>query len=279
MGKPKSKKKSDQQLLAKEADKYLCYQQSVQSPDHEIEFFEHAYHEAFGRRPMTLREDFCGTFAICCDWVRSHRKRTAVGVDLDAEPLKWGRENNLAKLKPTEKARVRLRQQDVRSRTRPVDILTAQNFSFWIFKTRSDLRDYYRVARTNIKNEGILILDMMGGSECYDEQHTDVKTVQNGKHHYKYLWKHVRFNPITNETQFHISFKFRDGSRLKKAFQYDWRFWSIPEVRELLAEAGFRESHVYWEDADENGEDTGIWTRRTEAPSDPSWIAYVVGLK
>ena len=265
--------------MADRADKYLCYQQSVQSPEHEIEFFDQVFREAYGRRPMSLREDFCGTFAICCDWVRSHRKRTAVGVDLDAEPLKWGRENNLAKLTPSEQARVRLLQQDVRSANRPVDILTAQNFSFWIFKTRKGLLDYFRVAKDNLKKQGIFILDMMGGSECYDEEHTDVKVIRNGKHRYKYYWKQVRFNPITYDTQFHISFKFSDGSRLKKAFQYDWRFWSIPEVRELLAEAGFGESHVYWEQADENGEDTGDWSRQTEAPSDPSWIAYVVGLK
>ena len=43
--------------------------------------------------------------------------------------------------------------------------------------------------------------------------------------------------------------------------------------------AGFRESHVYWELEDDDGEDTGIWERSESAPSNPSWIAYVVAVK
>ena len=123
--------------LADAADKFKCYQQSVQSPEHEVEFFEQAYKECYRRKPYSLREDFCGTFSICCHWVASHPKRTAVGVDLCRETLQWGREHNLANLTEPQQARIRLLEQDVRKRNRPaVDVLAAQNFSFWIFKTR-----------------------------------------------------------------------------------------------------------------------------------------------
>ena len=47
----------------------------------------------------------------------------------------------------------------------------------------------------------------------------------------------------------------------------------------MLAEAGFRESHVYWETEDEDGEDTGEWERGEDAPSNPSWICYIVAIK
>ena len=55
--------------MAEGADKFDLYQKSVQHPDHEVEFFEQAYREAFDRKPWSLREDFCGTFAVCCQWV------------------------------------------------------------------------------------------------------------------------------------------------------------------------------------------------------------------
>ena len=56
----------------------------------------------------------------------------------------------------------------------------------------------------------------------------------------------------------HIHFKFPDGSRIKNAFSYDWRLWTLPEVQELLAEAGFDRITVYWQGTDEEtGEANG----------------------
>ena len=74
-------------------------------------------------------------------------------------------------------------------------------------------------------------------------------------------------------------FKFKDGSRLDKAFTYDWRFWTVPEITELLKEAGFSNSTVYWEETDEDGDETGEFVPATEGPADPSWIAYIVAQK
>ena len=68
--------------LAEKADRFDLYQRSVQHADHEIEFFDQAFRDEYGRKPRSLREDFCGTFAVCCEWVKSDRDRTAVGVDL-----------------------------------------------------------------------------------------------------------------------------------------------------------------------------------------------------
>ena len=47
----------------------------------------------------------------------------------------------------------------------------------------------------------------------------------------------------------------------------------------MLDEAGFSESHIYWEREDENGEDTGDWDRQTNAESTGCWIAYIVAVK
>ena len=96
----KNMKNSDQPCQAELADKFVCYQQSVQEPDHEVAVFNQVYREAYKAKPLTLREDFCGTFAVSCEWAKSDKKRRAVGIDICPDTLKWGVENNHSKLKP-----------------------------------------------------------------------------------------------------------------------------------------------------------------------------------
>ncbi len=270
--------------LAEKADKFDCYQRSVQAPEHEVEFFEQAFKEAYRRKPISLREDFCGTFAICCEWVKSNSQRTAIGVDLCAATLQWGRDHNLEKLQPAQQQRVRLIEQDVRKKNRPtVDVLAAQNFSFWIFKSRPEVVEYFRAARANLNPAGILVMDMMGGADCFREDNVDKRIIKKGKKGFKYIWRQVSFNPVNQDAKFSISFKFKDGSELENAFEYDWRFWSIPEVREMLIEAGFSASHCYFEvenEDDEDDDETGDqWSRAEVAPSHPVWLAYIVAIR
>ncbi|MEM1445359.1 MAG: class I SAM-dependent methyltransferase [Planctomycetota bacterium] len=286
--KKRSTKKSTADLAA-QADKYRCYQLSVQDPGHECDFFVQAFKETFKRTPKHLREDFCGTFAVCCDWVKGHKDRTAIGVDLDPEPLSWGGLHNLAPLTKNQKDRVQVIEADVRKRMRTsqarphkADVLAAQNFSFWLFKSRSELLEYFRAARSHMADESIMVMDMMGGGDCLMEDHKDVRSISGygkpiGK--FKYIWEQARHDPTTSDADFYISFRFKDGSKLSRCFGYHWRFWTIPEVRELLHEAGFAETHVYWEVTEEDGDETGDWERVTEAPSDPSWLAYIVAVK
>ncbi|MEM8935252.1 MAG: class I SAM-dependent methyltransferase [Pseudomonadota bacterium] len=266
--------------MAEKADKFVCYQKSVQSPDADVEFFEQAYKEVYGANPYSLREDFCGTFAVCCEWVKSNRNRTAIGVDLCADTLQWGRENNLTQLTPTQQKRVDVLEKDARALLpTKFDIVAAQNFSFWLFKTRAEVIEYFKAARSNLKNEGVLIMDMMGGYESFIENRTEKRKIKKGKNGFSYHWEQVSFNPVTSFASYYIHFQFADGSKMKRAFEYEWRFWSIPEVREMLAEAGFAKSLVYWELEDENGDDTGEWAAAETAPSHPGWLCYIVGVK
>ena len=154
-GSPPIQKKQNKQTLADKADKYDCYQQSVQEPEHEIDIFDQAFREAYNRKALKLREDFCGTFAVCCYWVESDSKRSAWGIDLCEETLQWGKNNNLNKLKEKDSRRVTVMEQDVRERSTPqVDVLAAQNFSFWIFKTREEVLEYFKIAYANLASEG-----------------------------------------------------------------------------------------------------------------------------
>lgn len=274
------KQKTKRKTMAETADKFDCYQQSVQAPDHEVEMFDQFYKEQFDRTPVTLREDFCGTFAVCCEWVKLDDKRQAWGIDLCPETLDWGRNNNLSPLKAVQAERVQVLEQDVRDGNTPtVDVLAAQNFSFWIFRTRAEVIEYFRKAHANLNDDGIMVMDMMGGRECYNDTITDKRTIVKGKRGFKYHWQQAYFNPVTADCSFYIHFKFGDGSKLKKAFEYHWRFWTVPEVREMLAEAGFSSSIVYVEQEDENGEDSGDWVPVEEAPNNESWLCYIVGVK
>ena len=274
----KKLKNSDQPCQAELADKFVCYQQSVQEPDHEIEVFDQIYREAFKSKALILREDFCGTFAVSCEWVKSDKYRKALGIDICPDTLQWGVENNLGKLKPKVAERVEVLEQDVRTKTTPqVDILAAQNFSFWIFKTREEVVNYFRIAYENLNHKGIMIMDMMGGKECYASDVTDKRTIVKGKKGFKYHWEQAYFNPVNADCSFYIHFKFGDGSKIEKAFEYHWRFWTIAEVREMLAEAGFSKSLVYWDVADED--EDADWQSVDEAPNDDSWLSYVVGIK
>ena len=62
-----------------------------------------------------------------------------------------------------------------------------------------------------------------------------------------------------------------------RAFRYDWRIWSLPELREILDEVGFSTVDTYWEGTDrETNEGNSIFTKRSKAQDDPAWVAYLV---
>jgi SAM-dependent methyltransferase len=262
--------------MAAAADKYDLYVRSVQSPDVEVAFFDRAFRGHYGRRPLTLREDFCGTAAVCYEWVRSNSERRAIGVDLDAEPLAWGVRRFSGKLNESQTARLRLVHGDVRTTNSKAEIVAAQNFSYFCFHTRDDLRKYFRQARRCLGPEGMLVLDVLGGSEMMEDNREE--TTSFGK--FKYVWDHVDFDPVSHHCNFAIHFRFKDGSELRNAFQYDWRLWSLPELRELLAEAGFSSSDVYWEGTErKTGDGNGVYTRRARGEADPAWVVYLVAWK
>jgi len=107
---------------------------------------------------------------MCCEWVRGRAENHAVGVDLDAEVLEWGRQHHVAGLKPAQRARVTLLQEDVREvKTDPVDIVLAMNFSWQVFEQRDMLRDYFAAVRDSLVDDGVLFLDAFGGYDAFRE--------------------------------------------------------------------------------------------------------------
>ncbi len=263
-------------LNARRADKYDLYQRSVQQPEADVSLLRRLYRARAGRPPRDLREDFCGTALLACEWVRRIPNGRAWGIDLDPEPLEWGRERNLGALPPAKQQRVHLLRADVRSaRTPPVDITVAFNFSYFLFKTRPELLAYFKKARTSLRRGGLFAIDVYGGADAQRRQ-TETRELEG----FDYEWDQDLFDPITHDVTNHIHFDFPDGSRMRRAFSYEWRLWSLPELQELLREAGFRDVAVYWENTDtKTNEGNGVFTRREHAPDDPAWIAYVAGIR
>ena len=265
-------------FTAESADRHLLYQQSVQDVEAEIDFVEETWSELRQRPAVFLREDFCGTANTACEWVTRDESHQAVGVDLNNEVLEWGRLYKLAELDDDQLERIELLNEDV-LQTRPglADIILAMNFSYFLFLTRDDLREYFANVLDGLVSDGILFLDAYGGyeapmvltepRECEDEDGNE----------FTYIWEQAAFNPIDSCMTCHIHFEFPDKSRMDKAFSYHWRLWTLPEVREILYEAGFSTVDIYWEGTDEEkNEGNGIYTPSEIGDADPGWVCYIV---
>lgn len=268
----KSAKKSRKPTQAERADRHVLYQKAVQDTGFEFEFVDATFTRLRGRRAHTLREDFCGTAAMCCEWVRRRRDNRALGVDLDADVLAWGREHNLAGLKPGELRRVTLLEGNVLTvEPEPVDLLLAMNFSYQCFKDRATLRRYFERARAGLVEDGVMIMDAFGGYDAYREM-----TERTEHKKFTYIWDQHRYDPVTGDMTCHIHFAFPDGSKLKNAFTYEWRLWSLPELQELLHEAGFRRVTVYWQGTEEGtNEGNGVFEPAEHGDADPAWICFI----
>jgi len=264
-------------LTAASADRHLLYEQSVQEPEADCDFIEQVWRELRGRKPPPLmREDFCGTAVMAIAWVKRNPRHRAIGVDLSEEVLAVAEQRIRRRLKPKDRGRIELLRGDVlKVRTRPVATVVASNFSYFVFKTRPLLLRYFRACRRALAKGGMLLLDAYGGSDALKEIREPRE--ENG---FTYVWDQYHYNPVTAHVINHIHFRFRDGSRLDRAFTYDWRLWSLPELREILGEAGFRKVTVYWEGTDEKtGEGNGVFTVTDRGEACEGWIAYLVAEK
>ncbi len=271
--------------LASIADRHDLYQHAVQAVDAEIDFVDDTYRKLRGRRASLLREDFCGTANTSCEWVRRRRSNVAFGVDLDQPTLDWGRARNLSRLKPGARGRVHLLNSNVLTVRTPapghqgVDIVLAMNFSYFIFKERATLRRYFRRVRAGLRAGGLFMLDAYGGADAFRE-FTERRPIKQGPRDigsFTYCWEQEKYDPITGHTLCHISFKLRDGSRLRRAFTYDWRLWTLPEITEVLREVGFKRPTVYWEGTDpRTNEGNSVFTPAEHGEADLGWVVYIV---
>lgn len=254
--------------------KYFYYRESVQSPGEDVKFFTKVYKSFYKKAPLTLREDFCGTFSISVAWVKAGKERKAIAVDEDKKPLNYGKTHYLSCLDESQKKRLTVLQKNVLSLSLPgADIISVSNFSYYVFKERKKLLEYFKKVRKKIKKSGLFIIDAFGGSDTDGPNEEAVE--EKG---FTYYWDQEDFDPITNQAKFYIHFK-RKGERKRiKQFTYDWRMWSLPELRDILTDAGFSKVHSYWEMSDKRGNGTGVFRKQTSGEPCDSWVAYLVAL-
>lgn len=253
-------------------DRYEYYRKAVQSAETDVEFYRDTYKSIRGKLPQIFREDFCGTFGLSCEWVKLNKNFKAIGVDLDPDPLVYGKENYLTQLTPEQQRRVEIIQKDVLSPQLPkADIVVAANFSYFVFKTRARMREYFLRAKKSLNRDGIFVVDCFGGSLCQDGNEESTRHKD-----FTYYWEQVDFDPITHRAHFYIHFRPHGKPKVERVFSYDWRMWTIPELRDILEEVGFKKTTVYWEGTKRDGTGNGVFSPSNEGEACLSWIAYIV---
>jgi len=256
-------------------DRYSYYKRAVQSPETDVEFFRDTYREIRGRNPALLREDFCGTFSLCCEWVKLGTKYRAHGIDLDYEPIQYGLTQYVPQLSKSQRERLQVHQENVLNPGLPrADIICAMNFSHYVFKERAVLKSYFHNCCATLEDGGVLIVDAFGGSLC---QHANEESSK--LRGFKYFWHQESFDPVNNHAVFNIHFKIDGQKKIEKVFTYDWRMWSLPELRDVMMECGFKKTYIYWEGTNRAGSGNGVFKRAETGEECEAWVAYVVGEK
>ena len=260
------------ETLAEKADRHILYEQAVQCVETEIDMVDETFQTLRGRTATTIREDFCGTANTSCEWVGRRETNLAFAVDLADDVLDWGRLHNVTRLNDSGSNRIVLFCDDVlKVETPAVDMVLAMNFSYQVFKTRQTLCEYFRTVRDALVDDGVLFMDAYGGYESFREMEESTEHDD-----FTYVWDQSKYNPITGDFLCHIHFNFPDGSKMKRAFTYDWRLWTLPELEELLLEAGFSRTVVHWEGTDpKTGEGNGEYTPTRVGDADAALICYI----
>lgn len=232
-------------------DALECYELCVQSPRHVAAFLRAAH----GNEPDHLREEFCGTAAVSRRWAGEGGR--AVAIDFDEPTL--ARAAELAATSGVS-PRIRFRHDDCIRPTQPTasdaaDIIFVGNFSIGYIHTRTDLLEFLHRTRDILSRGlggfggGIFACDTYGGAGAFRLGGIQRQHPGRAGEVIHYTWVHEAADPATSMVRNSISFRVvKDGEVVQewpRAFVYEWRLWSIVELREAMLEAGFTGVEVY----------------------------------
>ncbi|MFT4649376.1 MAG: hypothetical protein ACI87O_000192 [Planctomycetota bacterium] len=271
-------KKKDRRLNRKNADRLDLYQRSVNSPETDVDFVTEQFEALRGRPMRHFREDFCGTAAMCADFIKRDEANTAEGFDLDPDPVNWGKNRNFSKIENWED-RMTFHLADVRNPAdKKPDLTCAQNFSYWYFQKRDELLGYFKSVYADLADDGMFVVDLYGGPDAMNEMEEE-REIDDGA--FTYVWDQKEYNPGSGQYKTSIHFRFNDGSEWIDAFEYDWRFWHLTELRDILFEAGFSEVRPYFEGTDEDDEEegNGIFEYSEVGENCEAWLGYLISMK
>ncbi|XP_020214838.1 uncharacterized protein LOC109798846 [Cajanus cajan] len=165
------------------------------------------------------------------------------------------------------------------------DIVCAFNYSCCCLHKRADLVLYFKHARDALSTKGgIFVMDLYGGTSSENKLR-----LQRRFPNFTYVWEQAEFDIIQRKTRISLHFHMKKEQRkLRHAFSYSWRLWTLPEIRDCLEEAGFRTVHFWIREMPDTTEimrtegfGAGKNIKYEEATSfqqQDSWNAYIVGV-
>jgi hypothetical protein len=112
------------------------------------------------------------------------------------------------------------------------------------------------------------------------------QTLRNAGDRIEYTWEQRTADPVTGRVVNSIHFKVthRGSARsliFRDAFTYDWRLWSIPELKDAMLEAGFKSVEVYDRLGGALDQDGHLHVRALDKgePLDENYVVYLVARK
>jgi len=164
-----------------------------------------------------------------------------------------------------------------------VDLLVALNFSVCELHERRDLVAYFKHARSRLRRGGCFVADLYGGDGAFTSGR--LRETHRGPRGEKvvYEFEQREADALTSRVvdALHFDVTPRRGARvrLRDAFVYDWRLWSLPELRDALRDAGFSSSEVHsrFEHARDGRGRVHVRPLRSSSELGASWCVFVVG--
>lgn len=278
-------------LGKREVNRYDLYELAVQAPAMEAAFLKSVH----GQEPETLGEDFCGPASVARAWCAMGDRYDAVAVDKDPEPLEHAARRAAEHDSSHGMAisrRLKLKEQDVMATREKCDVIAALNFAVCELHQRRWLMSYLRAAAYRLRAGGVFVADLYAGPDAFTPGITERKVPTEGGT-LVYRWEQRRADPFTARVENAIHFVLPSGAgrtsekarTFADAFTYDWRLWSVAELRDALREAGFNSTEVYTSYGDAMDGDGNLYVRpfaTDDEPGEPeeldeNHVVYVVG--
>lgn len=276
-------------------DRLDLYRWAVQDPETHVAVLSYMYNKLRGRDPRLLREDFAGTSAESVAWVASGAERRALAVDHDPATLAWARRRAERLLLKADLERLQLIEGDVLQVAPPrvpaADVIAALNFGVFFFHRRAELLDYFRHAHRALAEQGILVFNLFGGPgsmrPARDQRRVEAvprNPAEVAPSPFDYGWEQRSYDAMTGRIDCRIHFASSDDAPerflLQDAFHYDWRVWTLPELIELVSEAGFADVQVWRHTVTQRDGKLHVFLGPVKKiENEDTWLAYVIAVR
>lgn len=275
-------------------DPLELYRWAVQDPETQATVLQLMFDRLRpGKTAAVLREDFAGSAAESVAWIALREGRQALAIDLDGPTLDWAAAR-ARRILGDYAGRIRFMTADVLSvqppDVPPADLIAVLNFSICYFHDRAALRAYFQHAHRCLTADGLLVLNVFGGAasvqpgtQTYPITPKPRLATEAAIPPFDYHWEQRRYDALSARLDCRIHFSLPNPDdpenplRINDAFCYDWRLWTLPELRELLMEAGFAEVQVWRHTYDPA---SGVFLGPVTTLVDlDSWVAYLVAVR